>query len=386
MPIIHGLLQELQDDGLSEKAQNVLKGALGATALIGNSVLDKATGINVKEIMEDVEDDLTRGDILSMGQKLYAQHHFKRKAYEELRSQLSAYIGELSVKPLVIFVDELDRVRPDYAVEFLEAIKHIFPIKGVCFVLGVDRKQLESSIRQLYGDIDFENYYSRFVTREAELPEARQCNLMPFLNNLAEEFLNQKREVGLRFPFKNSEQPQVLHDIKILCRANQFAPREITTFFRIFSQFMALPSSDERNGHELYIKASLFMIAVFIRDRDVYHKIGKGALSPNEIHNYVKSLDFIRLPDGRSDEHQLVHDVMCAYLREEDDDWSEHEEIANIMLSYRPDPRPDIDIEEIQDSMIGSMSRRQNNWGHLSRTSVLEEVYKKLENWNSFLE
>lgn len=385
IPIVHALLKEFEGDGTTDKAQTALKGALGATALVGNSVLAKTTGINVKTIMEDVENDLMREDILSLGEDLYAQHHFKRKAYESLRAQLKEYIETLSKKPLVIFVDELDRVRPDYAVKFLEAVKHIFPIQGVCFVLGVDRKQMECSIRQLYGDIDFENYYRRFITREAELPEVRQCNLTPFLNHLADEFLNQKREAGLRFPFKESDQPQVLDDIKILCRATKFAPREIETFFRIFSQFMALPTTDERNGHELYIKATLFMITVFIHKRDVYHKIGEENLSPDDLHRYIKSFDFIRFNNGRSDEHQLVHDVMCAYLRE-DEGGQQHEQIADIMLHYHPDPRRNIDIKQQKDDLILSMSGRVDRFRSLSSTSIFETIYKKIENWNSFLE
>ena len=33
-------------------------------------------------------------------------------------------------------IDELDRCRPDYAITYLETIKHIFSIKGTAFVLA----------------------------------------------------------------------------------------------------------------------------------------------------------------------------------------------------------------------------------------------------------
>ena len=36
-------------------------------------------------------------------------------------------------KPLIIVVDELDRCRPDYALEVLEVIKHFFAVSRIPF-------------------------------------------------------------------------------------------------------------------------------------------------------------------------------------------------------------------------------------------------------------
>ncbi|WP_419182173.1 P-loop NTPase fold protein [Pantoea ananatis] len=35
--------------------------------------------------------------------------------------------------PLFVFVDELDRCRPTYAIEMLETIKHLFSIENVVY-------------------------------------------------------------------------------------------------------------------------------------------------------------------------------------------------------------------------------------------------------------
>lgn len=72
---------------------------------------------------------------------------------------------------LFIFVDELERCRPTYAVEVLETIKHIFDIPNVIFILGIDRTQLKHTISALYGsDMDGEGYIKRFVDLELHLP------------------------------------------------------------------------------------------------------------------------------------------------------------------------------------------------------------------------
>ena len=75
--------------------------------------------------------------------------------------------------PLVVCVDELDRCRPDYAIRFLEAAKHIFDVDGVVFVLAVNLSELTKSVSVPYGDkFDGEVYLRRFVDRIVYLPQA----------------------------------------------------------------------------------------------------------------------------------------------------------------------------------------------------------------------
>ena len=53
--------------------------------------------------------------------------------------------------PLFVFVDELDRCRPDYAIELLEGIKHLFGVPGVYFVVATNTVQLGESVKAVYG-------------------------------------------------------------------------------------------------------------------------------------------------------------------------------------------------------------------------------------------
>ena len=91
----------------------------------------------------------------------------------EFKERLSNYAKTISKdKPLIIFVDELDRCRPDYAVQMLERIKHFFAIDNIIFVLSVDKKVLCKSIKAVYGglEIDTEAYLRRFIDLEFDLP------------------------------------------------------------------------------------------------------------------------------------------------------------------------------------------------------------------------
>ena len=54
-------------------------------------------------------------------------------------------------KKLLIYIDELDRCRPTFAIETLEAVKHFFDLENVIFVFSLDLKQLQHSIATIYG-------------------------------------------------------------------------------------------------------------------------------------------------------------------------------------------------------------------------------------------
>ncbi len=78
--------------------------------------------------------------------------------------------------PLFVFVDELDRCRPTFAIEMLEAIKHVFGIPQIFFVIATDSEQLQHSINAVYGEkFGSYNYLKRFFDASFQLaiPVAR---------------------------------------------------------------------------------------------------------------------------------------------------------------------------------------------------------------------
>lgn len=69
-----------------------------------------------------------------------------------------------NTKPLVIFIDELDRCRPDFAIKLFEKMKHVFEVKNLKFVLLANRNQLLASIKNIYGDgVDAVSYLDKFL-------------------------------------------------------------------------------------------------------------------------------------------------------------------------------------------------------------------------------
>ena len=74
---------------------------------------------------------------------------------------------------LVIFIDELDRCRPVYAVKLLERVQHFFDNEKITFVFAVNLYELKNTIQKLYGsDYNGDRYLDRFFDFVMEVPES----------------------------------------------------------------------------------------------------------------------------------------------------------------------------------------------------------------------
>lgn len=104
------------------------------------------------------------------------QHESKKESIEAFRSSMALLIETLSKSqielPLFIFVDELDRCRPNYAIELLEGIKHLFGIPGIYFIVATNIDQLGESTKAIYGpNFNGRRYLKRFFDMEYSLPK-----------------------------------------------------------------------------------------------------------------------------------------------------------------------------------------------------------------------
>jgi hypothetical protein len=119
----------------------------------------------IKEMLADATGEMA-GDLVE-------QFNEKSKANEKFIKLIEESLKQLPENQnLVIFIDELDRCRPTYAIELLERIKHLFNIKRLVFVLSIDREQLSHSICAVYGNnFDAKKYLNRFIDLDYLLKE-----------------------------------------------------------------------------------------------------------------------------------------------------------------------------------------------------------------------
>ena len=78
---------------------------------------------------------------------------------EEKKTALSNIINNIlqADKKLIFIVDELDRCKPDYAINMIEVIKHFYSNEKIIFLLGTNNLQLSHTISNYYGS-NFDGY------------------------------------------------------------------------------------------------------------------------------------------------------------------------------------------------------------------------------------
>lgn len=95
---------------------------------------------------------------------------------KNLHSLIDKFLNELNIEKgnrLVIIVDELDRCRPDFAVQLLEKIKHYMSHKQVIFIFAINAEQLGNTIKRYYGtDFDATRYLDKFFDFRLTLSKA----------------------------------------------------------------------------------------------------------------------------------------------------------------------------------------------------------------------
>lgn len=139
-----------------------------ASPLILEGLVKKISGIdNIAELTKD------------LSTKLLDLHTEKSNKVATIKKGISEWVRFIQQKdaienktlPIFIIIDELDRCRPNFAINLLEITKHIFNIPGVVFVISTDTEQLQHSIKVVYGnDFSASHYLSRFFDRRFLLP------------------------------------------------------------------------------------------------------------------------------------------------------------------------------------------------------------------------
>ena len=136
---------------------------------VGDDFLDVLDGEATAEAAEKIVEKILNKN----RETLDAVKHF-RESLSELFNSVSS---ESDGKPVFIFIDELDRCRPTYAIELLERVKHFFAIEGCRFVIATDTDQLSHSICAVYGSgFASKRYLKRFFDSTLKLDNTQLDN------------------------------------------------------------------------------------------------------------------------------------------------------------------------------------------------------------------
>lgn len=160
-----------------------------AGPLILKGLVKKFSGVELDELLVSGAEDTVDGVVEALVRDQSETKENVREFKEEVRSRLEqAALDKNLAAPAFIFIDELDRCRPTYAIELLERIKHFFELEDCRFIIASDSVQLAHSIRAVYGQgFASERYLNRFFDAEFNLDNedlfTLVCNVLPEINS-----------------------------------------------------------------------------------------------------------------------------------------------------------------------------------------------------------
>jgi hypothetical protein len=180
------------DTSFTKITANVGKILLTTVSSVFKTFLKSKAGVAtevVKDMLEATKD---------VGLSCLDEYAESKATVKEFKRDLEEYIASSTEgKPVVFFIDELDRCRPDYAVKVLERVKHFFDIPDIVFVLSINKEQLGYAIQGFYGtsNLDSDDYLRRFIDIEYELPAPDAKEFTQYLYNVYgfDDFLNSKK-------------------------------------------------------------------------------------------------------------------------------------------------------------------------------------------------
>ena len=120
----------------------------------------------LQELVQSLH-DVIRDSVTDIGRL----KNLRRQLQQTAKILRNTRNGSLRTR-FVVVIDELDRCRPDYAVRFLETIKHVFEVKHVTFIVAANTTELAHAMSGVYGEeFDGEGYLERFFDITLRLPE-----------------------------------------------------------------------------------------------------------------------------------------------------------------------------------------------------------------------
>ncbi|MDP2151621.1 MAG: P-loop NTPase fold protein [Parvibaculum sp.] len=249
MPLLSKMSKELKAKKIVKN--KVLKSAAVVTMTGFGAILNLITNNAIP--IGDVEKNFERYE------------KFMGKRYEswvgeidELKVEFKALVADVSpYKPLIIFIDDLDRCMPENVVKLIENIKHFLSVDGCIFVLGVDKEVLSKGIQARYGSnlIDGDDYLEKIINLNVSLPYKHE--------KFSEDFIDDtfKRFAAPEFYKEIAEKTTPFKEVISAIKTDN--PRKLRKLILRYLFFLSLPEHDK---YVQQIVAVLIVYREFFKD------------------------------------------------------------------------------------------------------------------------
>ena len=172
---------KLLKNGLKFGSDFFLTGGIGTlTDLTIKKVVVAASGklpdINLDGVEQAIKDELDYKEL--------------REDIREFQKKFAELLEKSKISRLVVFIDELDRCRPDTILDTLEAIKLFLFTGKAAFVLGADERHIAYAVKSKFKDIEGQEidigkeYLEKLVQYPIKIPRLDQNEVETYIGCL----------------------------------------------------------------------------------------------------------------------------------------------------------------------------------------------------------
>jgi len=308
--------------------------------------------LEIDKQMEGVAADLMGG----LTSDLLDNFNKQSKAITEFKKILETVLDDLAddQKNLIIFIDELDRCRPTYAIELLERIKHLFDINRIVFVLSTDMTQLAHSIKGVYGhEFDAKKYLQRFIDLDYSLKK-------PDNKTYIESQLNSIHFANRTTTEAQEAQQSIIECCNLMAKRFNLKLRDINQLLmRISLISCSIPANN-------YFYAPLLISLLMLRDqnKELYERYAE---SPSVADEVIEFIDQGLSSEERQDRYFCL---MSAHLIAP----NRRERFDELIKPYKKaEESPDYDGNNKVSKLIDRISTTQGHKHTIERIEFLQQ-------------
>lgn len=244
---------------------------------------------DVSEALADAASDGVNSLIDQTVDKLLDQYADAQENLDALKNVIAMAAAQ---RPILFFIDELDRCRPDFALSILELVKHVFDIPGIKFIFVANLEQLKAAIRKRYGqDVDADVYLEKFVKMEIGL--SSHTNAKKHLHNSIVLFERYAKKYGL---VQIEQQYFIRELIRALIIKHNISLRSVQKIIRLIEVYRSLTGTDcfVRACYPGYSLMAVMSVFISVIDKKMSQDIMDNIIDIDAISKFMQT-DNLRL-------------------------------------------------------------------------------------------
>ena len=272
--IINQLIET--DKSIESDADQFLKKAIKiikiAPWILADAVLSKTVDLKASDYKEELgfkEEKEQAKDIYNLKEEF-------KKLIQKVNDSNSKK-NNIEYSRVVVFIDDLDRLEPQRAVEMLEVLKLFMDVEGCIYILAIDYDVVVAGVRQKYGSRMTEEKCRAFFDKIIQLPfnmPVERYDIKPLIKNIIKSNLF-------------GDYYNIVSDfIKDTLGSN---PRGIKRLINSFFLLTNIANADTKSKSPLQQSLLILTLTIQMCNLDAYHKLHTFA-DKQELTDYFNNL------------------------------------------------------------------------------------------------